>query len=137
MRLLVIRADVPETFRVTTGGDGFPGDHFEPAVPATGLRPGVDVPAIEPDGHRQIRGGELRPVAGRAVDERGLLLTEAVVEVLGDSKGVAPHARPGRVPVQRQHLGEDRGRQPVGDESSESRFQPKKFRRHPICEQCR
>ena len=80
----VVGLDEAEAFGRPVGGHALAGDDLEPAVAAGALPGRVHVAAVQADGQRQVRAGQLRPVGRAALDE------ERAVRGRVRRRGVAP-----------------------------------------------
>jgi len=80
---------------------------------------GVHVAAVQADDEGQVGAGESSPVGRAAVDEDRLLGVELVVEALGDGLGVVADSGGVQSASQREDLGQELGRQPVGGQPGE------------------
>jgi len=73
----------------------------------------VHVAPVQADDDRQIGARQLLPRGLAAVDEAAALLAELVLQALRDGLGLQTHGAGVQRAPERQHFGEQLGRQPV------------------------
>src|ERR1019366_9066684 len=83
----------------------------------------------------QVWPGQLPPDRRAAFDEAGLLLSHLVFDALGDTLYVAADGGGVQGTAERQDLGEQLGRQPVGDKTGELGLQVDQLWRAPFRKQ--
>src|SRR6266852_4755690 len=79
---------------------------------------GVDVPAVEADGERQVRARAVLPVPWAALDERRLLRPQLVFQPLRRRLDVAPERHGMQTSSERQEFAEQAGAKAVGDQAA-------------------